>query len=505
VRFAQAVRTLETQGTTTLVEIGPDAVLSALATTIVENPDALVAVPALRARQPEPRALINALGLLHTRGIPVDWQAFYAGTGASRVDLPTYAFRRDSYWLNPTADSTDASGLGLVPTGHPLLGAAVQHAEGQENLFTGRLSLATHPWLADHVLYGVVVFPGTGLLEMAVRAGEEVGCPQVAELTLSAPLVVPERGGAQVQVVLGTPDSGGRRKIDVYSRPEADTGLERPWTAHATGWLETEAHDVSDSLDVWPPAESTEVVLGDTYPGLAERGYQYGPAFQGLRRLWRGDGEFYAEVALAEEQRAEASGFALHPALLDAALHALLPGVLGDAPDRLPFTWSDVILRANSAAALRVRITTTGSETVALTVADDTGEPVASIGALTLRPLSKDALRAADGSTPDRLLRIDWSPVREPDTPPLDGAWAVIGEDTLGLGDLVQAYPHVDALPDEAPTTVVIPLLASSGDDVASAAHAALSDVLGVVRGWLAEERFEGSRLVVVTRGAVAV
>ncbi|MFI5682258.1 acyltransferase domain-containing protein, partial [Streptomyces cellulosae] len=102
VRFAQAVHTLESQGATTLVEIGPDAVLSALAATIVENPDALVAVPALRAREPEPRALVNALGLLHTRGIAVDWQAFYAGTGAHRVDLPTYAFRRDSYWLNPT-------------------------------------------------------------------------------------------------------------------------------------------------------------------------------------------------------------------------------------------------------------------------------------------------------------------------------------------------------------------------------------------------------------------
>ncbi|MER5796650.1 polyketide synthase dehydratase domain-containing protein, partial [Streptomyces sp. NPDC001980] len=510
VRFADAVGTLEAEGVTTFVEIGPDAVLTAMVGAAVHNSDAVVAVPALRAGRPEAQTLCKALGGLFTRGVPVDWQAFYDGTGARRVDLPAYAFRRDRYWLDATADTSDAAGLGLVPTGHPLLGAAVEQADGDDILLTGRLSLATHPWLADHALHGVTVFPGTGMLELALRAGEQVGCERVAELTLPTPLVVPERGGVLVQAVVGAPDSEGHRRIDVYGRPETDTGLEQPWTLHATGALAsagTTARDLPADLMTWPPAEATEVDLEETYARLADRGYDYGPAFQGLRRMWRGSrGELYAEVVLPEEQRTDAARFALHPALLDAALHPLLPGVATDVADRLPFTWSDVDLYATGATVYRVRITETGPDAVSVTVADDTGAPVASAGALTLRPLSREALHAADSSSPNRLLRIDWSPLPEPAAEQRhDGIWAVLGDDTLGLGDSVRAYAGLDALPEEVPPTVIVPVSVPEGTDVPSAAHRVLSDVLGLVRGWLAEERFGGGRLVFVTRGAVGV
>ncbi|WP_200423737.1 type I polyketide synthase, partial [Streptomyces sp. Y2F8-2] len=498
VRFAQAVQALRAEGATTFVEIGPDAVLTPMVADTTDTDNPVLAVPALRARQPETRSLLDALGRLHTRGVPVDWQAFFAGTGAHRVDLPTYAFKQDSYWLTPEAGIIDASGLGMVSTGHPLLGAAVRQAEGEETLFTGRLSLATHPWLADHALHGVVVFPGTGLLELAARAGEEVGWAEVAELTLSTPLVVPERGGVQVQVVVGAPDPGGRRRIGVYSHPEEDTGLERPWTPHATGWLRTAGHDVPDSLVAWPPAGAAEVVLEEAYPRLAEGGYHYGPAFQGLRRVWQGvDGELYAEVALPEERHAEAARFAVHPALLDAALHPLLPSVVADAPDRLPFAWSQARFHTTGATSLRVRITTTGPDTVSVTLADPVGTPVASIDALALRPLPKEALRAAGAATPNPLLRVEWSalaPAPQAEAP----RWTMVGD-----GETV---PDPAQLPADAADPVVV-LLPASADapDVPAAAHGALAGVLRLVQAWLAEERFADSRLVLVTRGAVAV
>ncbi|MBX9366557.1 acyltransferase domain-containing protein, partial [Streptomyces sp. WAC04114] len=100
VRYADAVTTLESEGVTTLLEIGPGGVLAALAAQVVRDPDALTATVATRAGRPEPETLVEALGTLHARGVPVDWEAFFAGSGARRVPLPTYAFQRRRYWLD---------------------------------------------------------------------------------------------------------------------------------------------------------------------------------------------------------------------------------------------------------------------------------------------------------------------------------------------------------------------------------------------------------------------
>ncbi|MFE2720718.1 acyltransferase domain-containing protein, partial [Streptomyces mirabilis] len=493
VRFLDGVRFLETVGVTEWLELGPDGVLTAMAQECLTQ-DTATLTPLLRTTRPETLTFATALARTHLNGGNADWTAVFPG--GRRIDLPTYVFRRDRYWLTSTARDTDAAGLGLTAADHPLLGAAVPVADRDTYLLTGRLSLTTHPWLADHALHGVVVFPGTGLLELAVRAGEEAGCPQVAELTLSAPLVVPEHGGAQVQVVVGEPDPNGRRRLEIYARPDGKADSDRSWTTCATGLVTQETAPVSvpEDILVWPPADAMEVELNGAYERLDAAGYAYGPAFQGLRRLWRGDGEFYAEVALAEEQRAEASGFALHPALLDAALHALLPGVADeDRPALVPFAWEGAHVHAVGATVLRVRVVVSGAESVTLTAVDGAGAPVASVDSIVLRPLSQDAVRdaaiAAQGVR-DGLLRVEWVPLPDAD-----------GEDTmewttLGDGDVL---PDLTELPGDVPDTVVLRLPSASG------AVEALSDVLGVVRGWLAEERFEGSRLVVVTRGAVAV
>ncbi|WP_405397511.1 type I polyketide synthase [Streptomyces microflavus] len=115
VRFADAIRTLETEGVTTYVEIGPDTVLSALAAAGVEKPDAMAAIPLMGRGRPEDSTVAAALGALHGRGVRVDWEAFYAGTAARRVPLPTYAFQHERYWLTPEAPApVVAEGAGLT-------------------------------------------------------------------------------------------------------------------------------------------------------------------------------------------------------------------------------------------------------------------------------------------------------------------------------------------------------------------------------------------------------
>ncbi|MET8682582.1 acyltransferase domain-containing protein, partial [Streptomyces sp. NPDC004647] len=202
VRFADGVRTLAEQGVTTFLELGPDGVLSAMAQESV--PDGAVTVPALRKDRSEVSTVLAALAQLHVRGVPaVDWTALFAG--ARRVELPTYAFQHQWFW--PAGSQSGAAGdvraAGLGSAEHPLLGAAVELAESEGALFTGRLSVQSHPWLVDHAVMGRILLPGTAMLELAFCAGDGVGCDRVEELTLAAPLTLPERGAVQVQVAVG--------------------------------------------------------------------------------------------------------------------------------------------------------------------------------------------------------------------------------------------------------------------------------------------------------------
>ena len=258
-------------------------------------------------------------------------------------------------------------------------------ADADGFLFTGSLSLRTHPWLAEHTVHGQVVVPGTALVELAVRAADETGLTALEELTLQTPLVLPETGAVQVQLWAGAPEESGRRPLTVHSRPHGAG----EWTLHATGSLAATAATPECELTEWPPPGAEAVSLEGRYDELAAAGLGYGETFQGLQAVWQDGEDTYAEVTLPEGARDQAGRFGLHPALLDAALHAL---AAGDGPARLPFAWSDVVLHASGAAELRVKLTPSGTDAVSLQVADGTGAPVA-IVSLVVRPVSAAQLR----------------------------------------------------------------------------------------------------------------
>ncbi|MGK5445776.1 type I polyketide synthase, partial [Micromonospora sp. URMC 105] len=351
VRFADAVRTLAEQGVTTFLELGPDGVLTGLARNVLADRDGdVAAVAALRAGRPEVRTLMTAVGTLIARGGTADWSVLTPH--ASQVELPTYAFQRTRYWLSPSARPADVESAGLTATAHPLLGASVELAADGTVVYTGRFSRSAPEWLADHLILGVALLPATALVEMVAHVGAQLGSEVVEELTVSTPLVVPEQGSLTVQLVVATPDDAGRRSVEVFARGnDAD-----PWRKHASGVLGPVVGGVSGvGWEQWPPVGAVEVGLEGVYEGLVGAGYGYGPAFRGLRRLWRVGGGWCAEVVLPEGQRSSAGSFGVHPALLDAGLHPLLPGV-GQAGGRswLPFSWSGVWVGGSGASALRV-------------------------------------------------------------------------------------------------------------------------------------------------------
>ncbi|MEU7012037.1 SDR family NAD(P)-dependent oxidoreductase, partial [Streptomyces sp. NPDC046332] len=508
VRFHDGVRHLTAQGVTRFVELGPDGVLTSLVqNTLADTTDeADVLAPALRKGRSETETLTGALAQLHLAGARPDWSA--ALPSAQRVPLPTYAFQHRRYWLDTPAAASDAGGLGLSTVQHPLLSAAVTMAGRDETVLTGRLSLRTHPWLADHAVAETVLLPATGLLELCARAGEQVGTTQVEELTLSAPLTLPRTGGVQLQVIAAAPDPTGRRTIEIHSR--VDDG---DWLLNAHGTMTPESDDAGGGEDAgaelvpWPPTGATEVDLEGVYDRLAAGDYTYGPAFQGLRRVWRGQGEVFAEVALPDHMADQAGRFLLHPALLDAALHPLLPGVVDDVGGAvLPFAWSNVRLHAVGASVLRVRIARSDADpdVVSLTVADQKGTPVVSVESLSLRPLSRDALRAADTGR-DGLFSVTWSEIPAPGTAEDVSGWAAWGTWPAGP---VQAYADLDAVARAGAHTVVWSLSAepgqAHGEAIAALARVELCRALERVQQFLADDRLASFRLVIVTRGAVA-
>ncbi|OLF06606.1 hypothetical protein BU204_36230, partial [Actinophytocola xanthii] len=480
VRFADAVAALGEAGVTRVVELGPDGSLTAAVGEIL--PDA-VAVPVLRRDRDEEQTALRALAALHVTGAPVDWAAFLPA--ASVVDLPTYPFQRERFWPAAGTSGTDAAGLGLVPVDHPLLGAAVLSAEDGAALVTGRLSVATQPWLADHVVGGAVLFPGTGFLELVLRAADQVGCDRVEDLTIAVPLVLPEREQVAVQVSLGVPDDAGRREVRVYSRPAHLVDGE--WTRHATGLLGSGERVSALDTTQWPPPDTTPVDLDGHYARLEANGLRYGPVFRGLRQVWRRGEEIFAEVALPERldgRSQEAGAFGLHPALLDAALQASAFLAANEGRNLMPFSWRGVSLHAAGASALRVHWT--GAEEITLAAVDPAGAPVISVEALTLRPAPAQPATAPDTALRDALFRVDW-PIAPTATAPVPGRTVAVLDTVAGL------------LTDQPPEIALLPVVGHKDGPTATTAR-----VLDVLHEWLAEPRLTDTRLVVVTRGAVA-
>ncbi|MEU4770339.1 SDR family NAD(P)-dependent oxidoreductase, partial [Actinosynnema sp. NPDC023794] len=411
VRFSDGVEWLRANGVTAFLEIGPHPTL--------------VPTGVMRRDDDSPQRLLAALGKLWVSG--AEWTL-----PTAHAELPTYAFQRERFWLGPAA-STDVTGAGLAAVDHPLLGAVVELADDQGVVVTGQLSPATQPWLAEHTVLGSALLPGAAFVELALRAGGQVGCPAVEELALEAPLVLD--GAVDVRVTVGASDQAGRRPVALHSKSDGD------WLRHATGVLGAGVAPVP-----WTEPETEPVDLTGFYDSLADAGFEYGPAFQGLRAVRRHGDDLYADVRLD----GDGDGFTLHPALLDAALQAV---TIADDRAKVPFSFTGVTVWSTGRAAARVKLTATGPGTYRVSLVGPAGEPIAVIESLALR---------APQTTPRRqsLYRVAWH-----ETDAVTGA----------AGEADRLHHATDP-----------------------------AETLGVVQEFLAAAD-SSARLVVVTRGAVSV
>ncbi len=476
VRFGDGIAALAELGVARYLELGPDATLTALAAESLPEPDSVALAPSLRRGHPEPQSLIALLAAAHAAGAKPDFSPLFEDTGAATTDLPTYPFQRQRYWLEASGASGDAQTLGLGNAEHPLLGASIALADGSR-LLTGRLSLATHPWLADHALAETPLLPGTAFVELALRAGEEVGATHLSELLLEAPLLIPQTGAVQLQLSL-EPAEEDTYTLAIHSRPQPsgpDAEEEAPFTRHASATLTTEEPSFPADFDAtsWPPPAAEPIEIEVFYSQVAAVGLDYGPAFQGLEAAWKADGEIYAEVSLAPEQAEEAGRYAIHPALLDAALHPALLEVDPSEGMRLPFSFSGLSATPGKAPlSLRVCLHPQG-EGFGFELFDQDGSPLAQIASLTTRPLDPSQLRLPN-KEPDSLFDLRWVPTE--------------------LAQTQASEPEVCIYRPESRKEA----------DPAKAAHSLTASALEEIQAFLSDPEQSQSRLAILTEGAIA-
>ncbi|MEV0416099.1 type I polyketide synthase [Streptomyces sp. NPDC050448] len=379
VRFGDAVISLRDCGATTFLELGPGGVLAAMALgSLGAQEQSCIAT--LRKEGTEAAGVLTALAELHVRGVTVDWAAVLGGPAtAAGADLPTYAFQHQRYWVE--SDETARGGaeaLGTAGARHPLLGTVIEVPGDDGNsgvVLTGRLSPRSRGRLPGATATdGATRIPAAVLLEMIVRAGNEVECGSLEQVVVEVPLTVPEHGHAQIRVSVDGPGPDGRRRAAVYGRPlDPEQG---PWTCHARAVLVPGMPQSSFDLRTWPLPADGDALL------------------PGAHRVWQQGGQTFAEIALPAELADEAAEFTLHPVLVDTALRVLDAGIAADPAtggedhrDRDLSDCTGLAVYAEGAASLRLRITPTRDGRHLLELADSAGDPVAVLGPLTLGPL----------------------------------------------------------------------------------------------------------------------
>ncbi|WP_329082794.1 type I polyketide synthase [Streptosporangium sp. NBC_01469] len=511
VRFAPGIEALVSSGVRRFVEVGPDAVLAAMTRQCLpEDVEArsLVAAAARRGHD-EAEQFMTFLAQAHTAGVEVDWARVFTGRPASAVSLPTYAFQHQRYWLEPAPD-----GQGHATSEHPLLTDVVRVADRDAWLFTGRLSLRTHPWIANHTTYGVVLVPSAALMEMLLVAGRRIGSPAVDELTLEAPIFPPEDGDVELQVLVQEPDSSGRRPFTFHHRRAAD-GAAGEWSRNASGALSGSRPADTGLLDMlrdepWPPV-GAEAVATDWIPAQVARaaGLEYGTSFIGVDAAWHSGDTVFSEITLDPDTPAER--FQLHPALFDMVMHAGLACLIwpdhegNPAEGKLLFRWGGTRFHTTSRVkTLRVMAVRRSSEAIAVVAVDQDGNPVVSIDEVVMRSYDVQQFRAALPGGGAGVYGLQWTKVTaQAERPPATGM-AVLGATAVtGIED---RYPDLEALAaaPAVPDAVVWAAAAVRRDDTTAATHELVNDALHTVRRWLTDDRFARSKLIVLTASAAA-
>lgn len=431
VKFAASMQTLQRLGNQIFLEIGPKPVLLGMGRACISDSGCLW-LPSLRPAQSNWQQLLSSLSALYLAGADIDWIAFERPYQHRPLqELPTYPFQRQTYWWAP--EELMQENLAVLPTPeaaplHPLISQQLLQSDSQAICFESSISSKSLAYLQDHCILGQAVLPATAYLEIAAAAANLLNqsghLAQIEAVVIEQPLRLERDVQTNLQVQL-IPDPSGYT-FEILSLGSSESTEQIPNLRHATGHLTLDGHltlkQPSLSSSDWDSvrtdcAESVDIV--EFYEALHNCGLEYGPAFQGVRQLWRGSKQALGQVQLRDAEASQAQSYQIHPALLDACFQILgaalgrdsqepfLPVGLGHfriyTNEPLTSVWSHVQIRADAKDCLRADIH----------LYSNAGVKVAEIEGLTLRTVSRSILRrlfCTPADLSEWLYGIDWQP-----------------------------------------------------------------------------------------------
>ncbi|HWL74735.1 MAG TPA: polyketide synthase dehydratase domain-containing protein, partial [Burkholderiaceae bacterium] len=385
---------------------------------------------------------------LYLAGHKINWSAVHADAPRRRIPLPTYPFQRQRHWVEDNTTTGDRSRSAVEPAPHPLVGALVERSAGEAR-YEARYGTKQTNYFSDHRISGTVVLPTTAALEAATVLGRlHFGTHQVSfDNVMHHRAMSFSNSEERIVRLVVTPLRSDRANFRLLSAARGDAEV---WQTHMTGNLRksgAQAPPTFSLRDVQARCGRT-IPVADFYDRLNSLGLEYGPGFRGVRQLRIGEHEALARVQLP--QHLAAAHYTLHPAFLDACLHAY-PMLLYGADNTehsagscyLPVSVTGFRCYRDGVEEAWAHIThrgveQDGTQVVDIRVYDVTGRLVAELEGLALRELSLDTLLPSRADADHLFYRAAWrKSIRRPARSRKDSepaSW-IIFADAKGVGD----------------------------------------------------------------------
>jgi myxalamid-type polyketide synthase MxaB len=325
VRFFEGMQALSKARVDVYLEVGPHPSLLTMGRRCVK-PGKQLWCASLRRGSSDATVMAEAVANLFIHGTPVDVVRRDQGYARRPVELPTYPFQRQRFWMEEDPEKKSSGWLSAGDfAAHPLLGSAVPLAMST-HIFASELSTRRVPSLAHHVVQGSVVLPGAAYLETALAAASAIfgpGAHRVENINFQQALFLPEGRRQAVQVV-ASPEVAGSSTFQFLSLP-ADAPAGSSWTTHSAGVLSRASSSDEASMHRSLPTEVRDGVEiyhhhDELYGKLRDRGMEYGELFRVTQEVWKKGKETFSRLTIPDGLRGELDKFQLHPAIIDACI-----------------------------------------------------------------------------------------------------------------------------------------------------------------------------------------